>query len=487
MKNKFNWKCRKCTNNKIHSSTPKHTSGSCGGETSSELEVQKPEIHRSQTTPVDHEDYVTQRKKKAPIDNFTHSAVGSSSSSLSETNISNPYKSLPDLSTLQNTDYESLKREIHDLKMALQSTENEMDNIILEKVELQKKISEQDRKIQYLLQVCENPKNNPTMTKTARKRKRRSANKLNKTKDEYNLSPRTMGISTVNINDDESPINESSSQGVTKEGSMQQQQIHDRNSQNRKSIYILADEQGQGLREALRKQIDHNYDIFSFWKRGADLVQVINTCKSSVAHLTKQDYLIIVGGKNDKNLFYLKSKLLEWLSTITNTNVIVCGLPANAYLNNISVNFELELICQGFAHCSFVKMYYRKSKCETKFFIQNLCFALTRDLYHLLHRRGQTGDLLCNCTQIPPSIYTKRQGFPQENPHKFPNADPFFINDSETLLIMHQNIAGLLNKKERLEIAVHDTCSDLTEPINIICMTETFVPRGHESNIICTH
>lgn len=422
MKNKCNWKCRKCTNSKIHSSTPKHSSASCGGETSPELVVQKPEIHRSQTTPVEN-DYVTQRKRKALIDSVTHSAVGSLSSSLSETNISNPYKSLPDLSALQNTDFESLKREIHDLKLALQSTENEMDNIILEKVELQKKILEQDRKIQYLLQVCENPKNNPTITKTAKRRKRRSANKLNKTKDEYNLSPRAMGISTFDINDDLTPINESS-QGVTKDGSMQQQS-QDRNSQNRKSIYILADEQGQGLREALRKQINHNYDIFSFWKRGADLVQVINTCKSSVAHLTKQDYLIIVAGKNDKNSFYLKTKLLEWLSTMTNTNVIVCGLPANAYLNNISVNFELELICQGFVHCSFVKMYYRKSKCETKFFIQNLCFALTRDLYHLLHRRGQTGDLLYNCTQIPPSIYTKSQDYAQENPHKFPNADPF--------------------------------------------------------------
>lgn len=35
-------------------------------------------------------------------------------------------------------------------------------------------------------------------------------------------------------------------------------------------LYILADEQGKGLREDLRNLIDQEYNVFSFWKRGAD-------------------------------------------------------------------------------------------------------------------------------------------------------------------------------------------------------------------------
>lgn len=444
MKNKSNWRCRKCLNGtqkKVHSSTPKQISPSYSKEAHFVSELKKPASSlnttgnevKSQITPVDHEDYVTQRRKKSSSNNITFSTVDSSGSSLSETNISNPCKSLPDMSTLQNTELESLKREIYDLKIALQSTENEMENIIIEKNGLERKISEQDRKIQYLLHICANPKNNAATTKSARKQKRRYANKLDKTKDEYNLSPRTPGIPTDNINEELTPINqintdsdENISHKMSEENSIMRRK-YENNTRKRKRIYILADEQGQGLREALLSQVDQEYNIFSFWKRGADLVQIINTCKSDVAQLTKQDYLIIAGGMNSTNPFYLKTKLLEWLNTMNNTNIIICGLPKNAYLNNTSLNFEMKLICQGFPHCSFVNMYYKTSKYASKFFIQNLCFALTRELCHLSHRRCQGYDLLvppCNSTQTPPSLYQKSQEHPQEN-SQIPSTDPF--------------------------------------------------------------
>lgn len=71
-------------------------------------------------------------------------------------------------------------------------------------------------------------------------------------------------------------------------------------------------------------------------------------------------------------------------------------------------------------------MYYKKSKCESKFYVPNLSFALTREIFHLSHKRSQTNDTLFpnyNYTQTPLSVYMKSQEYPQENPQQIHNTD----------------------------------------------------------------
>lgn len=55
-------------------------------------------------------------------------------------------------------------------------------------------------------------------------------------------------------------------------------------------------------------------------------------------------------------------------------------------------------------------------------------------------------------------------------------------NTTNIITIMHQNIAGLLSKKELLEICLSDF-SEQNMPIDILCLSETFLKSGTEQNV----
>lgn len=48
---------------------------------------------------------------------------------------------------------------------------------------------------------------------------------------------------------------------------------------------------------------------------------------------------------------------------------------------------------------------------------------------------------------------------------------------------MHQNIAGFLSKRELLEITLYELSTKLNHSIDLLCLSETFVKKGHELNI----
>jgi hypothetical protein len=52
-----------------------------------------------------------------------------------------------------------------------------------------------------------------------------------------------------------------------------------------------------------------------------------------------------------------------------------------------------------------------------------------------------------------------------------------------TLLILHQNIAGLLSKKDLLELVLKDLYANNGKYVDVICLSETFVRTGDEANI----
>lgn len=58
----------------------------------------------------------------------------------------------------------------------------------------------------------------------------------------------------------------------------------------------------------------------------------------------------------------------------------------------------------------------------------------------------------------------------------------FFGDNICTFTIMHQNIQGLLNKVEILELCI-DEFNDNNKYVDIVCLTETFIKYGSEQNI----
>lgn len=285
-------------------------------------------------------------------------------------------KSLPDLSTLQNQEMEIMKNEILDLKLKLQATEDEMDNLLLENKSMAIKLKEQDRKIKDLLTICSTTANNKNKSKNNRNKNKPGdqKQKLHQSLQIHN-TPKEKSINTSSKPSAETPLvpNIEHRDSIT-------------TSAKKARIIIIADQQGRGLQQALQQLLDARYRVTCFWKDGACLQEVLNTCKTELCGFELHDFVVVVGGMNDENPLNLKTTLLNWLNVTCHTNIIICGLPCNAYLGN-SLNRDIELICTGFTHCKFVESNYGKSYFGSKYFSSNLSFAIFREIIHRSHQK----------------------------------------------------------------------------------------------------
>ncbi|KAJ2938897.1 hypothetical protein O0L34_g17707 [Tuta absoluta] len=353
----------------------------------------------TQTSQISDYKYVTQRKKNAVEALHTSLPTEELSSLLSETDSSRKFDSLPDLSTLYNEEIMILKQDVADLKCQLLAAETLVENITLEKMSLEKIIVEQSRKIKDLLYICSSTprksENNPNKTKKRKRGKSRKGNKANKEND-YSI----FSTNITNINQDKSEQmetqREKSENNNNKRNSTYEESSFVYNhstasdpSTRRKRIFIVADQQGRGLQRALEKLMSSEYEICCFWKNQANLTDVLNTCKTEIESLTMHDFIVVVGGVNDRNPAELKYHLLKWLNSIVNTNIVICGLPYNANMHNANVNYDMKMICLGFRHSTFVRMNYNKSFLGSKWFTQNVSFSIYREILHLHHNNVQ--------------------------------------------------------------------------------------------------
>jgi hypothetical protein len=316
--------------------------------------------------------FVTQRRKN----NFHEMSlpnIESTDSSLSQSELDSlTTKSLPDLSTLQYQELEIMKNEIFELKMKLEATENEMDNLVLENKSMAIKIKEQDQKIKDLLTIC---------SSTTRNKKSTKKNKTKHIKENFYHS-----ILNQNTNEKYAfSANEMKTQKKPPPLKEKTDHTTEEGSQRKTKVVVIADQQGRGVQRAMQQLLGTNYVVTCFWKDGACLQEVLSTCSAELRGLTFHDFVVVIGGINENNSFNLKTLLLKWLSLTCHTNIIISGLPCNANLN-ISLNKEIKLICRGFSHCSFVSLNYFRSRLGSRYFLTDLCFGIFREITHVCYR-----------------------------------------------------------------------------------------------------
>lgn len=147
----------------------------------------------------------------------------------------------------------------------------------------------------------------------------------------------------------------------------------------KKKIIILADQRGKNLRNMLHKKLGRNFDVFCFWKPGASLDKILNSI-IECHDITVNDYILILGGVNDKNPFEFKMCLSSWLNKVNQTNIVVSEIPYNKHLNELKLNNELRHICSLFHNVSFVNMGYQKSIPNGFSFRYSLCNYFIREI-----------------------------------------------------------------------------------------------------------
>lgn len=387
---KSKWNCNSCKNKKsgnkpnksVYSSTPKAyvntnlnkessvtyvepdisksaSSNANSGIIQSENNYDIPE-NKNNKQPRDSLDYITMRKKY-PTEGIQNTSLPNiespNSSSLSEQ--SWPNRSLPDLSSRQNKEIENLQDEISNLKLKLYAAENEIDNLILEKSNMEKIIASQARKINNLLNVCSSSTINHSSTLSSAKKKKK--------KDKSN----SLDIHKMTTNKDMSTTTKNASI-IGKEAEKKHDDIKETRNmyQDEKldlelgekcsdpTIYILGGQQCSGMASALchsrRKTKYGKYKITSTIKPNAPIDKILNTTET--VNADKNDVVIINIGENDKNPTKICAELSFFLKLHCKTTLIIIGVQNNAYLNETNLNATLKMYCNVFNNCKFLDL-----------------------------------------------------------------------------------------------------------------------------------
>lgn len=148
-------------------------------------------------------------------------------------------------------------------------------------------------------------------------------------------------------------------------------------------IVIIADQQGWNVCRLLQSLVGDRFKVSCFWKSNAKLCHLVNTYQSEINQLTKEDYVILLGGINDTNPYQFKSSICQWLCNVQNTNIIVSEIPYNNYLHEKRMNYELKFLCGLRKNAVFLDMNYARFIPNRNYFFINLCRSLLRDILRI--------------------------------------------------------------------------------------------------------
>jgi hypothetical protein len=310
------------------------------------------------------------------------------------------HRSCPELNTCDGENSEELKIMLNKLEATLASAHKEIELLISEKYAMAKQITGYQAKIKQLTFLC---KASATSGK--------QFNRINQmgevdTAQQIHEDFVTNHVPESELSgsaDDEKTVGQlgDSASGIDSQGSPEKSPIiceeglvtlsaENRISAGKKEkskVIILADQQGRGVRQLLQGLLGSQYELLSFWKPGATIFDILASCKSDQVKLTKNDYIVVIGFGNDASLFAVRHIFASWLSSVRNTNVIVCETPLNRHLNENKLNYEIRFICSQFDNAVFLDMDFARSVPRRKYYVTNLCRNVLREILRLHNYR----------------------------------------------------------------------------------------------------
>lgn len=277
-----------------------------------------------------------------------------------------------DLSTSMFSGYvEEMKSEITALKSNLKSTQNEMDNIILENVDLKNQISQLSQEILILKQICSSPAstlNRRTLTKKHVSSSRKNSVKRRIT-DNFCHSPTTQYQQEKNNNSSAPPTpfpgsDNTKDQRVEKQVAVLSQQLLKRKSEilcnkpeqppkKKKFCFLSTDPNYHVLTTAQRILIKDNDEICHYLTPKVGIEHLLREIDLKLSDFTNEDYCIVLIGQEDfkttKDYLKMIISIRDVLKTITHTNVILCSptyiLRSHNSLYNARIETFNNLLC----------------------------------------------------------------------------------------------------------------------------------------------
>lgn len=275
-------------------------------------------------------------------------------------------------------DLEVLYERMELLQNKLGSAEEEIDNLLSENFSLQKRITEQEKKIERLSKICRSPCNITS--------KRRSSINLNST----NSTPITKTMSKKVINTSQNLSFSADTKTLKKRKIPEKEEDsadrsrtkYDKNSVKHR-VLLLADETGRGLRNILQKRLGDEYQVTSSLKPYASLEHVLSNTYVQCQEFTKLDYVIVLAGSHDHNLVKFQSSLYCYLNALTNTNILFGQIGNGARLNGLTLDKFLSSLCPFFGNLYHSQLFHIHH--SRKLDKHNTCRSLALDIFKISH------------------------------------------------------------------------------------------------------
>lgn len=311
------------------------------------------------------------------------------------TSISLPEDGLSD----SDSEAEVYKNEMQDLKLQLTIANTEIDKLNLEIVELKKCIVNRDSKIKILKSIgtIDNSIDiSSTKSTPIRRSKKATPSRSSKKRTARNeveivepfLKPildKETNINKVTVGDTYPTVDIAHSQDS---GIAEVKQANNLTAEEvKQKVVIIGDEEGKGLNKALRILLGVKFDVQSILMPGASLVHILGSSLKQCLTLTKSDYVILVGGSNDKNPLNLQSNLYCLIEKLNNTNVIVSEVFKNNCLNAAVLNSMYKFISNQFCWSAFAGYNMIDERNPVRYRLLNLSRSILREVLRLDNKR----------------------------------------------------------------------------------------------------
>lgn len=321
--------------------------------------------------------------------------------SLNSTSSENELAKSFDLSSNRYAD--DMKLEISHLKGILISTQNELDNILLENNQLKKTILELNREVKILKQFCTTPASSLRKHITLSSKKSAKRQLTDSFRESPVCLPKNMSTTTftdsaqkeplhsLRVNESQTNLNKNAPQPNQKPKELQSEQSNTMISQNisnpdnytpskhgdKKRAFIFGGQQCSGLTTHLiNSRLHspyHDYQFISFIKPHATTEEILISAR--LFDISEQDRVIIFIGQNDSNPFKIHSELCTFIKSIK-SHIIVFKVRKNQFLNEQKINSMLNMICKQYVNCTYVDIDYN----SLSNFHHNLCNKINSTL-----------------------------------------------------------------------------------------------------------
>lgn len=294
-----------------------------------------------------------------------------------------------DFSNIKICEMQEMKAEIKELNTNLLSTQNELENTIIENNQYKREIQKLKKEIDVLKGICQSPilnnalevKNNVhnalTPSKTLKYSRisysapitpKSSEKKTNEMiiflQNKIKASQELLTNAKNDITKLETQIEEL--QMRLKQQDNPQPTFQETEKQekpcSKQNIIIVGTQQCTGLAaELIKSRINSSYEkyqVSAFIKPFATTEEALKICKHLEVNV--HDKVILCVGENDEDPVTTMAELFIVLKLLQHTTVIVMNVINSKNLNNTLLNSRLKLICNKFKHSHFLesKKYY---------------------------------------------------------------------------------------------------------------------------------